>query len=449
MRKSDLLLFEQQLLNDLIQWPNEITGCSLILKPDDFHYDMNQGIYKILLSMSVDGTPIDLTMVHGKINSVAGQDYLMEITKLPSSTGANVEAHASMIHSYGRRRRLHQKLSASVVLAENPEKKIEDAISMAESAIFESVDTSEKTLTPASDFIVESLRAIEKRNEGMITGLKTGLQAIDTHMSGLQAQDLIVVGGRPAMGKTAICGQIAAYSALREGKKVAFFECEMSGRAVIDRILFSLAGVNGQAMRNGNITKEQIQKLTEVAPLFKDSGLFLDDSSRVSPMELKAKCVRMRSRVGLDLIVVDNIQKMKSDGDYRGNKRLEVAEVSRALKEIAKDLNVPVVAISHIKRLDSGRNDEPTLADLQESGNIEQDADIVLILYRKDEYEQVPSDEIGLTKLIYAKYREGQTGVKHLHFNRDLVTFSDSVRHGVPTKISETTGTRRGGWEEN
>jgi replicative DNA helicase len=363
------------------------------------------------------------------------ENYLMEISSTPSYTGANAEAHAKIIHGYGRRRRLHQKLLSAVAVAENPERTIEDVIGLTEAALHESVDHADKTLTHVSEFIVDSLRAMEKRREGLITGVKTGINAIDIHMCGLQPQDLIVVGGRPAMGKTAICGQIAAYAALREGKKVAFFECEMSGRAVVDRILFSLAGVNGQAMRNGNITPDQIRRLSEVAPQFKTSSLYLDDSSRVSPLELKAKCLRMRSNIGLDLIVVDNIQKMKSDGDYRGNKRLEVAEVSRALKEIAKDLDVPVVAISHIKRLDNGRNDEPTLADLQESGNIEQDADIVLLLYRKDEYEAVPPEEIGLTKLIYAKYREGQTGVKYLHFNRDLVTFSDSEKRAYSAPI--------------
>lgn len=173
MKKSDLLSFEQQLMVDLMVWPKEIGSCSLILRPDDFHYEPHQKIYTAMVEMFTDGTPIDLQTVY---NRVAGhgvsENYLMEISKAASYTGANIELHAKLIHAYGRRRRLHQKLSVAVTWAIDSEKKIEDVIGMAEAALHESVDTSGKTLAPASEFIVHSLHAMQKRQEGMITESK-------------------------------------------------------------------------------------------------------------------------------------------------------------------------------------------------------------------------------------------------------------------------------------
>jgi len=294
---------------------------------------------------------------------------------------------------------------------------------MAESAALVGVAGGEKTEKMIWDYMPEVFDVMERQSKGEITGVKTGLHDVDLHFSGFQRSDLIVLGGRPKMGKTSLATDIAGNIAIDQGKSVVFFSLEMAGRQIVERHLFTRAKVNGQTLRRGKLPKDQFSKIKDATSQFKGVKWMVDGATSLSPLMLLSKCRRHRMKYGLDLIVVDNIQKMKSDTRQK-DKRLEVAEVTNALKNIAKELNVPILAISHLSRgPDMRANPEPVLSDLQESGNIEQDADIVMFVYREEVYKEITPEQEGETKLIISKYRNGQDGTILLHFNKTLSSF--------------------------
>lgn len=244
------------------------------------------------------------------------------------------------------------------------------------------------------------------------------------------------------MGKTALATDIAANVAIEQNKSVAFFELEMSGRQIIERHVYARARVNGQLLRSGRLSASEYPKLTEPATPVINSQWYIDDTVGLTPLGIRSKCLKHRYKHGLNLVVVDNIQKMKGDGKYEGNRRLEIADITNNLKNLAKDLDVPIIAISHLSRGPDMRADhEPVLSDLQESGNIEQDADIVIFLYREEVYEDVPPEKKGECKVIFSKYRNGQEGYKLLRFNEDFACFENWA--GNRTEPQESYRTRQ------
>jgi len=296
---------------------------------------------------------------------------------------------------------------------------------MAEAAALAGVQGGESTEKMVWEYMPEVFAVMERQQSGEVTGLKTGLFDLDLHLSGLQKSDLIILGGRPRMGKTSLATDIAAHVALDQGKSLAFFSLEMAGRQIVERTLFTRARVNGQQLRRGKLPKDQFPRIQVATPQFKGAKWMVDGATSLSPLMLLSKCRRHRMKYGLDLIIIDNIQKMKSDFRQK-DRRLEVAEVTNALKNIAKELDVPILAISHLSRgPDMRANPEPVLSDLQESGNIEQDADIVMFVYREEVYKEVPDEKEGETKIIIAKYRNGQDGHIMLRFNKDLCSFEN------------------------
>jgi replicative DNA helicase len=281
-------------------------------------------------------------------------------------------------------------------------------------------------LRPTSAYIPEVFAIIERQSKGEITGVETGFYDLDQHTSGFQRSDLIVLGGRPRMGKTALATDIAYNIGIDQRRPVAFFELEMAGRQIVERKLFALAKVNGQLVRRAKLPQRDFPRLSLAVGPLSEAKVFIDQTTSLTPLQMLAKCRRMKMKAGLDLVVVDNIQKMRGDGNYKGNFRLEIADITKNLKNIAKDLDVPILAISHLSRGPDHRADpEPVLSDLQESGNIEQDADIVMLLYREEVYKEVEDGKKGETKVIFAKYRNGQEGYVNLRFNEEFSSFAN------------------------
>lgn len=424
---------EIYLLSTLLSWPEQIPEVTPILKGEDFTMQRHQVVFEGLLALMAAGTVVDAgTLRHGlekagRLREAGGDEFIIEVMSVCAASGVTAPEHARIIRDASLRRGVHRKILESMEAVKDPTKPLPEVAGMLESAALAAVATeAEEGLKPTKAYLGEVFAIIERQSKGEITGLKTGFFDLDQHTSGFQNSDLIVLGGRPRMGKTALATDIAYNVGIDQRKHVAFFELEMAGRQIVERKLFSLAKVNGQVLRRGQLPQRDYPRLALAVGPLEGARVFIDHTTSLTPLQMLAKCRRMKSRSGLDLVVVDNIQKMRGDGNYKGNFRLEIADITKNLKNYAKDLDVPILAISHLSRGPDHRADpEPVLSDLQESGNIEQDADIVMLLYREEVYKEVPEEKRGETKVIFAKYRNGQEGYKLLRFNEEFSSFEN------------------------
>lgn len=424
---------EPYLLATLMLWPEEISEVATLLKPSDFYEERHGTIYAGILALCAKGTAVDIRTLtdflqaSGEVNKAGGREYLLEVSTVSPGSRYTAQDHAKIIREAAVRRFMRRDLLEALEAIQDPGKPVMEVAALAEKAALQAAETGrEKDLRKASSFLPEVFAVMERQSKGEVTGLKTGFYDIDQHTSGFQKSDLIVLGGRPRMGKTALATDIAAYVSIEEKKSVAFFELEMAGRQIIERLLCARAKVNGQLLRSGKLPQRDFPRLSLAVAPINAAPWFVDDTVGLTPLQLMAKCRRHKAKHGLDLVVVDNIQKMRGDGKYNGNKRLEIADITNSLKNTAKDLDVPILAISHLSRGPDHRSDpEPVLSDLQESGNIEQDADIVILLYREEVYKEVEPERRGETKVIFSKYRNGQEGYKRLRFNEEYSSFEN------------------------
>ena len=410
---------ELAMLGGMIVCPDSIPDVSGVLTPEDFSTKKNADLYSLLLSMSSAGDTIDQVLV---IKRGADKNDVMDASSVALVSSLLVVDYAKVISEAGARRKAEIVLRDALQAVR--EKPLAEIAGMAEQAALICVSRkSKRDLLPVDDYLKESFRALEIRKRGEITGVRSGITSIDQHTHGFRNGDLIVLGARPRMGKTAFAGQISVFNALYEKKTVAFFEEEMTGRAIADRMLVIESKVNASQFRKGFVSASDSQRLLESSRELAATKLFIDESTAVTPLSLLSKCRRLKSRHGLDLIVVDNIQRMRGDINHKGDKRKEVSEVSDALKNIAKDLDVPVLAISHLSRNCEHRESKrPMLGDLHEAGNIEQDADVVMFLYREQVYKE--TDKPALAECDFAKFRDGEEALINLHFDKSLVKFS-------------------------
>lgn len=423
---------EDQVIATLFNNPEEILWVSEILKVEDFRNGFNATVFAEFQTMTTAGLPIDIfTLMNslqkqGALGAAGGVDRLKDLAEAGLIGTVYLPDHVATVKELATRNKLNFALGAAKEALKDLTVSVGQIGAMAEKAALMAVSGGESMEKLAYEYIPEVFSIIERQAKGEITGLKTGLDKLDQHLSGLQNTDLIVIGGRPRMGKTALATGIAANVAIEQKKSVAFFSMEMAARQIVERNLFSRAGISSQVLRSGCLPRTDYPRLGNTVPIFKGVKWMIDGSTTLTPLGLMSKCRRHKLKHGLDLVVVDNIQKMKSDGNFGANKRLETAEITNALKNMAKELNVPVIAISHLSRgVDQREDKRPQLSDLQESGNIEQDADIVLFVYRKEEYEKVNPDEIGHTELLISKYRNGQPGTVLAYFNKNLTQFEN------------------------
>lgn len=429
---------EKHVLGAMMLDQDAVSIAAAILKGPDFYLTKHQVIFEAIIGLAEKNQAVDALTVSeslkasGKFEMAGGDSALMEIA-VEVVSSASVSDHARIVKDKSLKRRhiaLASWLSESAY-GERPGNEIQADL---ERQAFDLHDRSrsETGLRPIREVLADSFTAIAKMQAGAIVGLPTGLKTVDAYMGGMNRGDLIVLAGRPGQGKTSLGAQIGIHAA-KTGAVVPFFECEMKDRAVVDRALFGEAGISHQLFKHGKVPENRWPEIARASEVLRDIPFFINDSAGITPMQIRSQCRRLKREMGrLDVIAIDNIQRMKSDSGT-SDVRVRTGEVSSALKEIAKEFDVPVLAISHLRRLQSGEGTEPTLADLQESGNIEQDADIVMSLFNKSLYCDVPDQEEGKVKLTFLKYREGSLGYVDLYFQKELTKFLDWSDRPTPT----------------
>jgi replicative DNA helicase len=392
-----------------------------LLSYDDFYYEANKEIYDSIKQIHLQNIPVDAVTVfeelkkRGKIDYVGGFEYLATLTE-NIITSKNVEAYCNIIREKSTLRKLIDASSEIVEKGYRENDDVQKIIELAESRIFAiSQNRSINSFAEIKEVLMTVFNQLEERAKsgGGITGLTTGYIDLDRMTSGLQRSDLILLAARPSMGKTALALNIAM-NTVKTGASVALFSLEMSKEQYVQRIISMESMVDSTKLRTGNLEDEDWTRLINTMSLISNYNIYIDDTPSVSLFEMMSKCRRLKIEKGLDLIVVDYLQLM-SDGGRTDNRQQEISNISRGLKAMARELNCPVMALSQLSRAPELRNDHrPIMSDLRESGAIEQDADVVMMLYRDEYYHKEESERKGITDVIITKQRNGPVGTVEL-----------------------------------
>jgi replicative DNA helicase len=423
---------EQSLLGAMILDKDAIGDASELISEDDFYRDIHKEIFESIVKLYNTSQPVDLVTLSeilqqkGKLEYVGGIGYLAQLTDVGVIT-SNASYYAKIIMEKSVLRRLI-KSSTEIIEKSYDETETAELLNMAEKNIF---DISQKRVKEGfaaiSDVLHTAVEQIEKyaKTQGNLTGLTTGFRDLDRKTSGLQRSDLILVAARPSMGKTAFSINVCQNAAIKAGASVAIFSLEMSKEQLVQRMLASEAQIPIQNLRTGNLTDDEWPKLVRaMAPLAK-SKIFIDDTPSITVTEMRAKCRRLKMEHGLEMIMIDYLQLM--GGGKAESRQQEISMISRSLKALAREMDCPVVALSQLSRAPEQRADHrPILSDLRESGAIEQDADIVMFLYRDEYYFPEKEDNKGLGDVIIAKQRNGETGTITLNWFGQYTKFVDS-----------------------
>ncbi|NLJ57559.1 MAG: replicative DNA helicase [Tissierellia bacterium] len=406
-----------------------------LLSYDDFYFEANKEIYDSIKQIHLQNIPVDIVTVseelkkRGKIDYVGGFEYLAQLTE-NIITSKNVEAYCNIIREKSTLRKL---ISASNEILEKSYKEDDDVqkiIELAESRIFAvSQNRSTNSFAEIQDVLMTVFNQLEERakSQGNITGLTTGYTDLDRMTSGLQKSDLILLAARPSMGKTALALNIAM-NAVKTGASVAMFSLEMSKEQYVQRIISMESMVDSTKLRTGDLDDDDWTRLISTMSAISSYKIYIDDTPSVSLFELMSKCRRLKIEKGLDLIIVDYLQLM-TYGGRTDSRQQEISNISRGLKSIARELDCPVMALSQLSRAPELRNDHrPIMSDLRESGAIEQDADVVMMLYRDEYYYKEESDRKGITDVIIAKQRNGPVGTVELAWIGQYTKFGNIQR---------------------
>ena len=421
---------EASVLGAMLLDKSAITTAVEIIHAEDFYYDSHKAIFEGILRLYNKNEPADMITLSdflkksGQLEAVGGYTYLGRLT---SGAGAvsNTEAYANIIKEKSTLRALIRAGSEIVEDSYRDDDEVGAIIEKAEKSIFDiTQDNQRGGLMNMENVMVTTFEVMQKRseNKGGLTGLTTGFIDLDRKTSGMQKADLVLLAARPSMGKTALMVNIATNAALKANATVAMFSLEMSRNQLSQRILSSLSHVDLMKIISGDLTTEEWSKVIETMTYMNEMAIYIDDTAGITPLEVKAKCRRLKAEKGLDLVVIDYLQLMEVGGRAESRQQ-EISAISRQLKGIAKELDVPVIALSQLSRAPEMRADHrPILSDLRESGAIEQDADIVMFLYR-DEYYNPDTEKQGLGELIIAKHRNGPTGTVELLFKGEYTKF--------------------------
>ena len=425
---------EKSLLGAILISDKVLPEILAIIKPNDFYDDKHKIIFAAMSDLYDRHMPIDLVTLTSelrsqkKLNDVGKAQYLTDLsTYVP--TASHAKAYAEIVERMSTRRRLIDAGSQIVEKAFNDDADVTDLIGSAEKELFEVSDKTVKSeYVPMEDLLADALDRIEElhKNKGALRGLKTGFRDLDKMTAGFQKGDLIIVGARPAMGKTTFAQNLTYNIASMNGKGVLFFSMEMASNEIIDRMISDVSGVNNWNIRTGNFTDEEYTKIADAMDELSELPIYIDDSSSMTINELRNKARRAMHDHNIGIIIIDYLQLIQGSDRYKGNRVQEVTEISRGLKILARELDVPVVALAQLSRNVTGRdNPRPLLSDLRESGSIEQDADLVLFLHRPDYYKQNDDnyEETHITELLIAKHRHGAIGKVELYFHPELLRF--------------------------
>lgn len=424
---------EKSLIGAILLSDSVFPDVSDLVSPADFYEKKHATIFKAMLNLYNQHRPIDLLTVTDELKTlkslktIGGATYLTELTNFVP-TSSNAKAYAEIIKKASIRRRLIKAGTEIASGAYADDVAIEDLIGQAEKNLFEVSDKTAKTEYVAlEDLLVGAFERIEElhKNKGALRGLKTGFYDLDKKTAGFQKGDLIIIGARPAMGKTTFAQNLSYNAASINKKGVLFFSMEMASSEIVDRMVSDVSGIDNWKIRTGNLSSEDFAKLGQAMSEM-EVPIYIDDSSSMTILELRNKARRAAHDHDLGMIVVDYLQLLQGSDRYAGNRVLEVTEISRGLKTLARELEIPVVALAQLSRNVTGRDDpRPVLSDLRESGSIEQDADLVMFLHRPDYYRQNQDDfePTNITELIIAKHRHGPVGKIELYFHPELLRF--------------------------
>lgn len=426
---------EQSVLGGILIENDALNRVLEFLEEGDFYREAHQKIFRSMVSLAEKNEPLDLITITNELKrrkeleDIGGASYLASLVE-SVPTAANIASYAKIVKEKSILRKLISTATDIITQSYQEGKELEDFLDEAEQAIFR---ISENQIRPAfypiRDIVKESFKVIERLYEKkeLITGVPSGFKDLDRKTAGFQNSDLIIVAGRPSMGKTAFCLNIAQHAAIYAHVPTAIFSLEMSKEQLAIRMLCSEARVDSARLRSGFLSDSDWPKLTMAAGALADAPIYIDDSAAISVLELRAKARRLKADRGLGLVIVDYLQLMRGRSGVERREQ-EISEISRSLKALAKELNIPVIAISQLSRKAEDRpGRRPQLSDLRESGAIEQDADVILFIYR-DEVYNPDSDHKGVAEVIIGKQRNGPTGKVELSFISEFTTFKDLFR---------------------
>jgi len=435
---------EKSLLGALLLDKDAIIKVVDILRPDDFYRENHEIIYRAMLKLYEARSPIDIVTLtdtlekEKNLEEVGGASYLTSLANVVPSA-AHVVDYAKITQSKATLRELIGASAQISELAFAEKDEISSVLDRAERTLFGvSQKYLKKEFIALRDILAESFDRIDDlhKHKGKLRGLATGFRDLDNILAGLQASDLIVVAARPAMGKTSFALNISAHAAIREKAPVGIFSLEMSKEQLVDRLICSEAGVDSWKLRTGNLSDEDFPKIGHAMGMLSEAPIFIDDSPMLNVMEIRTKARRLQADHGLSLVMVDYLQLMEGAAyPSEQNRVQEISEISRALKALARELNVPVLAVSQLSRAVEMRPSHiPQLADLRESGSIEQDADVVIFLYREDYYEK-ETEKKNIADILIKKHRNGPTGEMELYFVPEQLSFRNLEKRRERTEV--------------
>jgi len=441
---------EESLLGSMLISRDAVATIIEIVKADDFYRSSNQMIFEAILEMYSKGEPSDPITVadhlkkKGILDKVGGKTFIHSlISNIPLA--ANAEYYAKIVRNHSILRKLIYAATEIATMGYEVPEDLSATVDKAQELIFSiykdlNSGNSRNAISAMKDIVSEVYEQIEALHESGsdISGIPTGFIDFDKYSSGLQNSDMVVIAARPGMGKTAFVLGMAKNIAIKEKIPIAIFSLEMSKQQVAQRLMSAQSGIDLQRLRDGKIRENEWTRLASAIEKLAECKLYIDDSAFLTVMDLRSRARMMASTYGIKMIVVDYLQLMQSTSNYRGNKVQETTEISQNLKGIAKELNIPVIAVSQLSReVEKREKKRPQLSDLRESGSIEQDADMVVFIYR-DEYYDEQSSKKGQAELIIAKHRNGPTGKVDMQFNKRYALFSNLTQ----SKQTENRGDR-------
>ncbi|MDX1665138.1 MAG: replicative DNA helicase [Candidatus Promineifilaceae bacterium] len=427
---------EEAVLGSLLIDPDAILEVASFLRPAAFYREQNRWIYQAVLDLHEARDPLDFITLsealrqREQLEDIGGEAYLISLLNAVP-TSVNARSYARIVEAAAVRRRMIGAATTIANLAYDEDENINVVLDRAEQALFSiSEERTTRDLVPVSDIARDYLDRIEElhaRGEDMI-GVPTGFNDIDTLLGGLNKSDLLIVAARPGMGKTSFQLGMALHAGLRHGKRIAMFNLEMSGEQLVQRMIAAETRIDSQRLRRGQLYETEWPIFMEAIGRLSDTRIFIDDTPAITPLQLRTKCRRLYAEHGLDMIMVDYLQLMQGERNIN-NRVQEISEISRSLKALARELDIPVITASQLSRAVENRQDKrPQLSDLRDSGSIEQDADIVMFIYRDEYYNPDTTDRPNIAEINVAKHRNGPTGVIDLYWHGKLASFRNLQR---------------------
>ena len=430
---------EEALLGSLLIDPDALFEVNSFLRPDAFYRTQNRWIYEAILRLSDRREPVDLITLTEELRrleqleDIGGEAYVINLINMVP-TAINAPNYGRLVEAAAIRRKLVSAASAIANLAYDEKEDINVVIDRSEQTLFSiSEERTTRDLVPIRQIAGEYLDRIQElreRGEDFV-GIPTGFTELDRLLGGLNKSDLIIVAARPGMGKTSLQNAIALTAANKYGKRIAMFNLEMSGEQLVQRMIAAETRIDSQRLRRGQLAEHEMPIFMEAVGRLSETRIFIDDTPSISPNQLRTKCRRLYAEHGLDLVMIDYLQLMQAER-ATNNRVQEISEISRGLKGLARELNVPVIAAAQLSRAVEQRQEKrPLLSDLRDSGSIEQDADIVMFIYRDEYYNPDTTERPNIAELNIAKHSNGPTGTIDLYWHGKLATFRNLQRQEI------------------